>query len=158
MLPVSSATFWHLPSTIVEALWTQPVLQVGKQVVVTRRKIRAVRRVVKQLPVKVLQQCSSASSCMRTCIFIWENFTECQHSTSLVLNDSTQFIVSQYICAHYCGPLLHEFTISTPFLFFPRKQLPSAFWQTNNICLKFSVCLVTVYAPIALAALWFQYS
>jgi hypothetical protein len=39
---------------IVEALWSQPVLQVGKQVVVARSEIRTVRRVVKQLPVKKL--------------------------------------------------------------------------------------------------------
>jgi hypothetical protein len=41
------------------------VLQVGKQVVVTQSKIGAVRRVVKQPPVEILQQCSSASICMR---------------------------------------------------------------------------------------------
>jgi hypothetical protein len=38
------------------------VFQVGKQVVGSRSEIRAVRRVVKQLPVDMLQQCSSASS------------------------------------------------------------------------------------------------
>jgi hypothetical protein len=36
---------------IVEALWSQPVFPVGKQVVVTRSEVRAVRRVVIQLPV-----------------------------------------------------------------------------------------------------------
>jgi hypothetical protein len=55
---------------VVEALWSQPVLQVGKQVVVARSEIRAIRMVVKQLPVEMLQQCSSASSCMRTRIAI----------------------------------------------------------------------------------------
>jgi hypothetical protein len=40
------------PSIIIaEVLWSQPVHQVGKQVVVAGSDIRAVRRVVKQLPV-----------------------------------------------------------------------------------------------------------
>jgi hypothetical protein len=43
----------------------QPVLRVDKQVVVAQSEIMAVRRVVKQLPAEMLQQCSSASSCMR---------------------------------------------------------------------------------------------
>jgi hypothetical protein len=40
----------------------QSVLQVDEQVVVAQNEIRAVRRVVKELPVEMLQQCSSASS------------------------------------------------------------------------------------------------
>jgi hypothetical protein len=39
---------------------------VDNQAVVARSQIRAVRRAVTQLPVEMLQQCSSASSCMRT--------------------------------------------------------------------------------------------
>jgi hypothetical protein len=42
-------TFYEL--IIFEALWSQPVLQVGKQMVVARTAIRALRRMVKQLPV-----------------------------------------------------------------------------------------------------------
>jgi hypothetical protein len=49
---------------IVEVLWSQPVLQVGKQVVVAQSEIRAVGRVIKQLPVEMLQQCLSANSCI----------------------------------------------------------------------------------------------
>jgi hypothetical protein len=45
----------HQFLNIAEALWSQPVIQVGTSV------IRAVRRVVKQLPVDMLQQCSSAT-------------------------------------------------------------------------------------------------
>jgi hypothetical protein len=48
-------TFDHL--IIFEVMWSQPVLEVGKQVVVPRSEIRALRRVVKQFPVEVLQQC-----------------------------------------------------------------------------------------------------
>jgi hypothetical protein len=67
---------------IVEALWLQPVLQVGKQVVVARSEIRDLRRVVKQLPVEMLQQCLSGGSCMRTCIVMekYYEYTVCQHS------------------------------------------------------------------------------
>jgi hypothetical protein len=45
-----------------EALWFQPLLQVGKQVVVARSNIRVVRRVVKELPVEMPrndQECSA---------------------------------------------------------------------------------------------------
>jgi hypothetical protein len=57
---------FHELLIIVEALWLpQPFLQVGNQVVITWSKIRAVRWVVKELPVEMLQQCSSVSSCMQ---------------------------------------------------------------------------------------------
>jgi hypothetical protein len=73
---------------IVEALWSQPV---------TQSEIRAVRRVVKQLPVEMLQQYSSVNSCMRICIVMEEHYTGCQHSTPFVLNGPTQdFSTSQY--------------------------------------------------------------
>jgi hypothetical protein len=61
------ASFHQLLITA-EALWSQPVFQAGKQVAVAQSKIRAVRRVVLQFPVEMLQQYLSASSCscMRT--------------------------------------------------------------------------------------------
>jgi hypothetical protein len=49
---------FHQLLIIVEVLWSQPILQVGKQLVVALSKIRAVRRVV--------QQCSNASNYMPT--------------------------------------------------------------------------------------------
>jgi hypothetical protein len=49
------------------------IIRKVNRVVVARREIRAVRRVVKQLPVEVLQQYSSASKFMRTRIFIGEH-------------------------------------------------------------------------------------
>jgi hypothetical protein len=45
---------FHQLLIIVEALLSQPVLHVGKQVAVARSEIRAVRRVVKQLPDEML--------------------------------------------------------------------------------------------------------
>jgi hypothetical protein len=62
-------------------------------VAVAPSEIRAVRRVVKQLPVGMLQQCSSAIGCMRMRIVMEEHleYTGSQHSTSFVLNDPTQF-------------------------------------------------------------------
>jgi hypothetical protein len=78
-------------NSLFEALWFQPVLQVGKEVVVGRSEVRAIRRVVKQLPVEMLKQCSSASSCMRTRIVMEEHYTVCQHSTTFVQNGPTRF-------------------------------------------------------------------
>jgi hypothetical protein len=46
---------------IVQVLWSQPVLQAGKLVVVAQSLIRAVRRVVNQVPAAMLQWCWSAS-------------------------------------------------------------------------------------------------
>jgi hypothetical protein len=109
---VSSATFdtFHQILIIVEALRSQPVLLACKHVVVARSESRAVRRVVGLLPVEMLQQCSSSSSCMRTRIFMDERYTVCQHSTSFVLNGHTQHF--QCFSIHfwsYRGPMLFEF-------------------------------------------------
>jgi hypothetical protein len=61
--------------------------------VVAKCEVRAVRRVVKQLPVEMLKQYSSAISCMRTRIVMEEHysFNGCQHSTFLVLNGPMLF-------------------------------------------------------------------
>jgi hypothetical protein len=72
---------------VVEALWSQPVHQVGKQVVVAQSEIRAVRRVVRQLPVEMHQQCWSVRNCIRACIVM----EECQYFTPFVLNSPMQF-------------------------------------------------------------------
>jgi hypothetical protein len=86
----------HQLLIIAEALWSQPVLQVGKQVVVVRSEM--------------LQQCSSASSCMRTHIVTETNYTGCQHCMPFVLNDPTQlFLCLAKHLRRYCRPLLHEF-------------------------------------------------
>jgi hypothetical protein len=82
---------FHQLLIIVEVPWSQPVLQVGKQVVVARSEIRAVTRVVKQLPVEMPQQWTSASSRMRTLIVMEEHYTGYQHSTPFVPNGPTQF-------------------------------------------------------------------
>jgi hypothetical protein len=88
--PVSPDTFdtFHQLLIIVEALWSQTALQVGKQVVVARSEMRAVRREVKQLPVEKLQQSLSASSYtrMRTRFGMEEHYTVCQHSAPFDLN------------------------------------------------------------------------
>jgi hypothetical protein len=44
----------------------------------------------KQLPVEMLQQCSSASSCMRKRIVVEEHYTGCQHSMLFVPNGPKQ--------------------------------------------------------------------
>jgi hypothetical protein len=78
---MSLAMYWHFPPTP-HNCWSA-VLQVGKQVVVARSEIRAVRKVVKQRPVEMLQQYSSASSCIRMRIVMEVHYTRCQHSTPL---------------------------------------------------------------------------
>jgi hypothetical protein len=50
---------------IAEVLWPQPILQVGKQVVVAQSKIKAVKRAV--------QQCSNASNYMTMHIVMEEH-------------------------------------------------------------------------------------
>jgi hypothetical protein len=88
-------------------------------VVLARREIGALSRVVQQLPVKMLQQCSSASSCMRMRMVMEEHYvyTACQHITPFFLNDRTQFfIVSQYSYLVIVVPCCVSSTISTPFL------------------------------------------
>jgi hypothetical protein len=55
-------------------------------VVVARREIRALRRVVKQFPVEMLQECSSLNGCMGTRNVMEEHYSRCQHSVPFVLN------------------------------------------------------------------------
>jgi hypothetical protein len=76
-MPVSnkfaSCELPSINSFFVKTLWSQPVFRVGKLVAVLRSEIRALRRVVKQLPVEKHQQCSSARmqlSC-RHCMSRW---------------------------------------------------------------------------------------
>jgi hypothetical protein len=71
---------------------SQPVIQVGKQVVVTWSKIRAVRTVATQLPVPMLQQSSSVSSCMEMLIVMDGFYTRYQHSMPFVMNGPVQFL------------------------------------------------------------------
>jgi hypothetical protein len=84
---------FHQLLIVAEGLRSQPVLQVStsKQVVVARSEIKAVRRMVKQLPVETVQQCSSASSCTRRRIVMEELYTRCRRSTPFFLNVPTQF-------------------------------------------------------------------
>jgi hypothetical protein len=55
-MPVTSAMFWQISQTppYCWALWSQPPIQEGTQAVVAQSEIRAVRRVVKQLPAETL--------------------------------------------------------------------------------------------------------
>jgi hypothetical protein len=118
---VSSATFWRLPSTLitVEALWSQQVFQEGKQVVVSRSEIRAVRRVVKQLPDEMLQQCSSAAAFHAFCSD-WPYAVF--YSVSQYASD-----VSVVLCCT-------NSTISTPLL--SQKAVAISF-LADNVCLNF---------------------
>jgi hypothetical protein len=118
-----------ISSSTVEALWSQPVLHLGQQVLAARSEIRAVRRVVKQLPVEMIQQCLSANSCMRARIVVDEHYTECQHSDPFPLNGRPCAFInfSQYTSDVKVRCCMNS-TVSTSFL--SQKQLPSAFWET----------------------------
>jgi hypothetical protein len=65
------------------------------QMVVACSEIWALRKVLKQLPVEMIQQCPSASTCMQTSIVMEEHYTGCQHSTLFFLNSLTQFFFLQ---------------------------------------------------------------
>jgi hypothetical protein len=106
-------------------------------VVVAQSKITAVRSVVRQLPVEMLQQCSSGSSCthMPMHIVMEEHYTVCQHSTPFVLNGSMQFFsVSQYTFDIILVPCCIISTMSTLFLL--QKSVAISF-LADNVCLNF---------------------
>jgi hypothetical protein len=68
----------------------------GKQVVIARSDIGAVRSVEKQLTVEMLHRCSSASIFTQMGIIMAEHYTSCQHSTN-------QFILNGPIHSlHFC--------------------------------------------------------
>jgi hypothetical protein len=119
-------------------------------VVVARSEIRAVRRVVKQLPVEVLQQCSSASSCMWTCL-AWRS------TTPFVLNGSRIFYCFGIQFWRYCGPLLHEFHNQHSFPV-PGNNCHQLFGRLTTFVLTFLACLVTVRVSNAFTAFGFQNS
>jgi hypothetical protein len=55
----------------------------SKQVAAAQSKIKAVRRVVKQLQGEIIQQWSSVSSCMQTRIAMEEHCTGCSYISCL---------------------------------------------------------------------------
>jgi hypothetical protein len=148
--PVSSVTFWYLASTP-HYCWSAviPTSSSGRQqVVVIWSEIRVLRRVVKQLPVEMFQQCSSARSCTQMHIVMEEHYTEWHHSMHFVLNGPTQMF--QCFVIHiwcYCGPLINEFHHQCSFPV-PEK-LPSAVWQclfnffgffVKCVCIHYFTC------------------
>jgi hypothetical protein len=82
--------FWHLPST--PHYCSRAVMTISSSGRYEQtggshsEKDQDSKRVVKQLPVEILQQCSSASSCMQMCIIMELHYTRCQHYTPFVLN------------------------------------------------------------------------
>jgi hypothetical protein len=133
---MSWATFWHLPSTP-HYCWSSvipTILQVGKQVVVARSEIRVVRRALKQLPVEMLQQCEQLyadAHCHGGALHRMSAF----HALCSEWPYSV-FLVFRNILLTLFGPLLHEFRHQHSFSC-PGKQIPSAFWQADNLCLNF---------------------
>jgi hypothetical protein len=89
VLPRSNT--FHYFFNIAEELWSQPVLQVCELEIVTGSEIWALRKVVKQLPVEMLQQCWIANSCMRKRIVMGEHYTGYQHSTPSFLNGQRSY-------------------------------------------------------------------
>jgi hypothetical protein len=89
-------------------------------VVVTQSEIGAVRRVV-ELPVEMLQLCSSASSCMWMHVFMEEHLAGREHSSPFLS-------VSQY-SSNIVVPCSMNSTISTPFL--SKKTVTISFLADN---------------------------
>jgi hypothetical protein len=108
-------------------------------VVVSWSKIRAVKRLVKKLPVEMLQHCSSASSCMWMCIVMEKHYTGCQHSTPFVLNGrpcAVFFSTSQYTYDVTVVPCCMNSPISTPFL---SQKTNAISFLVDNVCLNFFI-------------------
>jgi hypothetical protein len=63
-----------------EEVLLDPVLQLGKQLVVTRSEVRAVRKVVRQPPDEILRHCLAKQAH----ISVEEHYTGFQHSVPLV--------------------------------------------------------------------------
>jgi hypothetical protein len=121
----------------VEALWSQPVLQVGKQVVVARSEVMNVRRVANNSQFK----CS---------ISAWVRAAVCRHTLSwrnttlyvsipcllfwLALRSSFEYFSAPFW--HYCGPLLREFLLQRSFPILSQKTVAISF-LADNICLNF---------------------
>jgi hypothetical protein len=108
-----------------------------------------VRRMVIQLPVEVLQQCSNASSCtcMRMRIVMEEHYTICQHSTFFNVLQYTSGVVMVPYCMF---PYHHSFFAleNSCHQLSDRQKTFKLFWLY-----WWNVCVCT-----ALAALWFQHS
>jgi hypothetical protein len=93
-------------------------LEVGRKVVVAWSEIRAVRSVTKQLRAEMLQQCSSGSNCIRTCMIMVEHYIRCQHSMpfSSWMALHCLFSVLQYTSDLIVVPCYMNFAINIPLL------------------------------------------
>jgi hypothetical protein len=115
----------------VEVLWSQPVLQVGKQVAVSWSEIRTVRWAVEQLPVGMLWQCLSASSCMQTHCCV-----EALHRMSAFHAFCSEWPYTVFLAFHNTLLTLLwslDAWIASALLSCPRMQLPSVFCQTTYV-------------------------
>jgi hypothetical protein len=130
----------------VEELWSQPVLLVFKQVAVARS-------VVKQLPVEMPQQCSSANAhCHEEVLYRMSAFHafcyEWPYAVFSVLrNTLVTLLWSSIAWIPSSAPLSCR-----------RKQLPSDLWQRDNVCLNFFNLFGNACASTALTEFSFQYS
>jgi hypothetical protein len=121
---------FHQLLIIAKVLWPQADRQVGKQVAATWSEIRAVKRVVKQLPAEMLQHCSSTSCYISMHIIMEHDYTGVSIPHLFYWMDLCNFLL---FCMEYTSHIIVVFccmnsTITT--LFLSQKQLPSAFWQT----------------------------
>jgi hypothetical protein len=117
---------------------------------VAQNKFRPVRRVVKQLPAEMLQQCSSGSSLMWICMVTEEHYTTYHHSMSFVLKGPMQcFLVFHNTLLIFLWFFLHEFQHQYSF------PSPTAFWQTF---VHTFFGLFDKYVSTTLTAVWFQHS
>jgi hypothetical protein len=106
-------------------------LNTALQVVVVQSKIRVVRKLVKQLPVEMLQQCLSRSICMLMCIIMGNT------TPDVSIPHLSFWMVSPAIM--FCNALLAllwslvAWIPPTVPLSCSRKKLPSAFLQAVKV-------------------------
>ena len=102
----------------------------------------------------MLQQSSSASSCMQTLIVMKNHCTKCQHSTPFFLNGTTKVLtVSLYTSDITVVPHCINSTISTPFL--SQKTAASSFLDNDVYLIFFGLFGDCVYIN---CFAWFQHS
>jgi hypothetical protein len=82
-------------------------------VVVTWNEIKAVRRLVKQILVEMLQECSSAGSCthMQPCTVIEEHYTQSQDASMTLFVETrtvTSYVTVYKVMSHVTLPCMPD--------------------------------------------------
>jgi hypothetical protein len=115
----------------------------SKQVVIVGREIKAVRRAIN----KALVKSSSGTRVPATVYGLVRGGA--LHRMSAFLTYCSEwryavFLVFRSTLLMLMWPIIAYVYLSAR-VSFPKKQLPSAIWQADNVCLNFTICLANVY-------------